>query len=193
MTLIELTQTIRRLDREHRKKIFSLKEIAAFAGVSRPAAGMSLLRAEKKGLVGRTRNYWINLTDPPTAEELALTLASPSYISFESALYHHQVLSQSPRVLTVATRGRPRRLETPLGIIQLIHLKPGLFFGYDENRTASAEKAWLDLLYVRGRMGWKETAETFYFDRLNRKKLSVLAKKFPGWVMKRHWQMLAAI
>lgn len=186
MTLIELIRIMQRLARDHHKRVFSLREIAALGSTTRPAAGMTLLRAEKKGVASRAANYWINLMDPPELNEIATTIASPSYISFENALYHHGVISQSPRGrLNVAVQGRPRELSTPLGKIRFVHLKRSLFFGFDTNRIASAEKAWLDLLYIRGRQGQQEIlSEEIYKDRLNRKKLRLLESKFPAWVQK---------
>lgn len=187
MTQVDLVQLLQKLVKNYKKRVFSLREIASLAAISRPAAGMILLRAQKKGIVSRVANCWINRLDPPELLEIAFALASPSYLSFESALYHHGVLSQSPRgALTVATRGRPGRKETPLGTIQFIHLKASLFFGFDSNRIASPEKAWIDLLYIRGRQqGRKQMiTEEFYLNRLNQKRLRNFAKKFPRWVRK---------
>lgn len=184
MTQADLIQLLQKLVRDYKKKVFSLREIARLAGISRPAAGMILLRAEKKGVVSRVANCWINRMDPPELLEIAFALVSPSYLSFESALYQQGLLSQSPRgALTVATSKRPRRIETPLGTIEFIHLKPSLFFGYNSQRTAYPEKAWLDLLYIRGRRALKEKlGEKFYLDRLQQKGLERFAKKFPSWV-----------
>lgn len=184
MTLIHLIQLLQRLTREHKKKVFNLREIAALARESRPSAAMTLLRGAKKGLVARVGNLWINLMDPPDLLEVALSLRSPSYLSFESALYRHGVLSQAPRgALTMATTGRSQRFEAPLGMVQFIHLKPSLFFGFDERRIAFPEKAWLDLLYIRGRGGRRGMiTEEFYLEKLNKKRLREIAKKFPDWV-----------
>ncbi|MBI4209507.1 MAG: hypothetical protein HY538_07370 [Deltaproteobacteria bacterium] len=184
MMLIDFIQFLREISRKHHKRIFLLREIVALTGESPASIGMTLLRAQKKGLVTRVKKYWINQMDPPQLEELAFTLASPSYISFESALYRHQILSQSPRGgLTVATRSRPRCITTSLGTLQLIHLKPALFFGYDSNRVALPEKAWLDLLYIRGLQGRKGViSEKFYLEHLNQKRLVRFEKKFPAWV-----------
>ncbi|MDO8519422.1 MAG: hypothetical protein Q7T11_04600 [Deltaproteobacteria bacterium] len=179
MRQADLILLLHRIRRDHGKRVFSLRDIAALAGVSRPAAGMALLAAEKRGLVGRATTLWVNLIDPPPLSELALAFSSPSYISFESALYHHHVLSQSPRgELTLATRGRSKRLSTPLGSIRFIHVKQSLFFGFDENRMALPEKAWLDLLYIRRRMGMKPLlTERFYPERLNRRRLALFSKR----------------
>ena len=186
MTQLDLAKLLQKMAREHDKRIFTLREIAALAGISRPAAGMLLLRAEKNGVVARVVNCWINRSDPPDLSDLAFALASPSYLSFESALYRHGLLSQSPRGgLTVAVTGRPRVVESPWGSIRFIHLQRPLFFGFDSNRIAFPEKAWLDLLYIRGRRratrGW---TEEFYPERLNRRRLRSYQKKFPGWVQK---------
>lgn len=181
MTSLKLVQLLQKLARDHRKKVFTLRDMASLGGESRPAAAMTLVRAAKKGLIGRVGNLWINLMDPPELLEVALALPSPSYLSFESALYRQGLLSQSPRgELTLATAGRSRLLRTPLGSIRMIHLKPSLFFGFDGNRIAFPEKAWLDLLYLRGRRGRTGLAtEEFYLEGLDRKRLIKFARSFP--------------
>jgi predicted transcriptional regulator of viral defense system len=186
MTQVDLMKHLQKLARDHKKRVFTLKEIAAFARETRASAAMTLLRAAKKGLVARAGNLWINLLDPPELLEVALALRSPSYLSFESALYRRNILSQSPRgELTMATPGRSQRFQTPLGAIRYIHLKPNLFFGYDADRIALPEKAWLDLLYIRGRQGREALGgETFYLERLNKRHLSDFLKRFPGWATK---------
>lgn len=184
MTSIELITLLNALDRQEQKRCFTLRELALLSGKTRPAVGMALQRAAEKKIVAHLGSLWINMLHPPEVFELALALVAPSYISFESALYHHGVLSQSPRGgVTVATTGRSRSFETPMGMVQAIHLKSTLFFGFDADRIASPEKAWLDLLYIRGRKGQKEQfSETFYRDRLHRSQLRSFLKRFPPWV-----------
>lgn len=186
MTTLSLIQMLQTFAHDYNKRVFSLREIATIANISRPAAGMTLIRAAKKGIVFRVGNFWINQMDPPDLNEIALNLTQPCYISFESALYHHHILSQSPRgALTVATQARPSLVETPQGNIRFTHLKPSLFFGYDANRIALPEKAWLDLIYIRGLQGNKGIlTETFYMKTLNKKKLRLFQKEFPQWVAK---------
>lgn len=185
MKQIELVKIIQDLFKKHQKKIFSLREISAYAGLSRADMGMSLIRGAENGILWRVKNLWINQLNPPSLEEVALSLISPSYISFESALYAHHILSQSPRGgVTLATPARSAVIETPLGVIRAIHLKKELFWGYDIHRMALPEKAWLDLLYIRSRKGL-ENSEVFYPDRLNRKKMTLFAKKYPGSIWKK--------
>lgn len=182
MTTIQLLEILQRLARDRKKRIFRLKDLARLSGSSPASVGMTLLRAQKKGLVFRTGNLWINRLDPPPLAETALALKTPSYISFESALYQRGILSQSPRgALTAATTRRPGRFETPWGNIHFIHLKGSLFFGYDENRVAWPEKAWLDLLYIRGRKrGGAVVTETVHLKGLNRRRLGEFARRFPA-------------
>jgi len=178
-----LAKLIRKLARDHNKKIFTLRELAILGNENIPSVGMALCRAEKSGLVGHIRDLWINMLDMPTPEDVALAIKPLSYISFESALYKHGVLSQSPRgLLSLATASRPAKLSTPLGDMQFIHLSDKLFFGFDENRLATAEKAFLDMIYIRIRRGIRGTSEVYYADMLNGRRLSLLAKKFPPYI-----------
>lgn len=184
MNQAELVQILHRLARDHKKRVSTIRDVAAMGSASRPAAGMALLRAKKNELVERVANLWINRLDPPDLIEIAFALISPSYLSFESALYRHGVLSQSPRgALTLATPGRPRTFETPWGNLKFIHLKPPLFFGYDAERIASPEKAFLDLIYLRGlKRRPVELTEEIHFERFSAKRLRLLEEKFPSWV-----------
>lgn len=184
MKAVDLIRWMRRLHEDHHKRVFFAKEIAALSGESRASAAMTLIRAARKGLVERVGNLWINLIDPPELLEVALAYRPSSYLSFESALYRCGLLSQSPRGgLTLATPTRPQVVKTSLGVIRFIHLKPNLFFGFDERRIALPEKAWLDWLYLRGLRGrGQPITETVYSARLNRRRLKEFAQRFPWWV-----------
>lgn len=185
MNSTDLVKLVQNFARRYNKRIFTLREVESLSGDSAASVGMALLRAKKNGLVDRVRNLWINMMDKPNLEEVALELVSPSYISFESALYKHGILSQSPRgVLSLATTAKPAKITTPLGDVQFIHLASKLFFGFDANRLASPEKAFVDLMYIRIRRGMPELPEVFYLDLLNKKKLGSIAAKFPNYVKK---------
>lgn len=184
MGQVELIKAMEILSRNHQKKVFFAREIASLLSLSRPAAAMLLIRAEKKGIVFRIKNLWVNHLNPPTILEVALALYSPSYLSLESALFHHQCLSQSPKGgITLVTSGRPLKIKTPLGNIRYFHMKEKLFFGFDVHRIAYPEKAWLDLVYLRGLKGRSDIlSEEFYFDGMNKKRLSTFSARFPSWV-----------
>lgn len=184
MGQIELIKTLETLAQNHKKKVFFVREIASLLSLSRPAAAMLLIRAEKKGIVFRIKNLWVNFLNPPSLLEVAIALYSPSYLSLESALFHHQCLSQSPKGgITLVTSGRPFKIKTPLGNIRYFHMKEKLFFGFNIHRIAYPEKAWLDLVYLRGLKGRsKILSEEIDLDGFNQKRLSRFATCFPSWV-----------
>lgn len=181
MKTIELTKIIRKLAADHGKRVFTLRDVVACSGESAPSVAMALLRLKKHGVVDRIGSLWINMLDRPAAEEVAFSLRAASYVSFESALYEKGILSQSPRgILALATTGRPGRVRTPVGEIEFVHLKPTLFFGYDERRIAYPEKALLDLAYIRTKRGLGALpGMTFYFEELDRRRFAEFAGKFP--------------
>jgi len=81
-----------------------------------------------------------------------LTAPSPSYISLQSALYYHGMISQLPVTIYAVSLARTRRLSTPLGTVSIHHLQPNFFFGFEQYQgisMATPEKALLDILYLR--------------------------------------------
>ena len=184
MTQRDLIKLLAAMAKEHGKRIFSLREFALLCRETEAASGMALLRAARGGIVGKVKNLWYNNMDKPSLEALALSLRSPSYISFESALYASGVLSQSPRgALTLATTQRGGSIETPLGSLRYIHLAEKYFFGFDAHRTAFPEKALLDMIYAATRTGADGMgAEVFYPEHLNKRRLRGYAGRFPGYL-----------
>lgn len=82
-----------------------------------------------------------------------LTTPFPSYISLQSALYHHDMISQIPAITYAVSIGRTKRYETPLGIVSVHHIQPSFFFGFESigkgiAKIALPEKAIIDFLYL---------------------------------------------
>ena len=82
-----------------------------------------------------------------------LTAPFPAYVSLQSALYLHGMISQVPSVTYAVTLARTRRFVTPLGTVSLHHVNPAFFFGYEDagrtgGRLATPEKALVDFLYL---------------------------------------------
>lgn len=101
------------------------------------------------------RSLWVfpAQLNPLTLPEY-LTAPLPSYISLQSALYYHSMISQIPSIIYAVSPARTRRFTTPLGTISIHHLPPDLFFGYAVSgaeglKIATPEKALVDLLYLR--------------------------------------------
>ena len=80
-----------------------------------------------------------------------------SYISGQSALAFYGLIPDAVQATLSVTAGRPERLETPLGVFEFRHVKPGLLRGYrmlplaggQQALVASPEKALLDLVYLQ--------------------------------------------
>ena len=82
-----------------------------------------------------------------------LTAPLPSYVSLQSALYLHGMISQVPAITYAVSLARARQYTTPLGVISVHHVVPGFFFGFEEAgrqgaQVASPEKALVDFLYL---------------------------------------------
>jgi predicted transcriptional regulator of viral defense system len=83
-------------------------------------------------------------------------LQRASYVSLQSALAFHGLIPEVMAMTTSVTAGRPERLDTPLGVYDFRHVKPGLLSGYrmldlggQSARVALPEKALLDLVYLQ--------------------------------------------
>ena len=88
---------------------------------------------------------------------LAAVLKKPSYISLEKALEHHGLIPDAVSVYTSVTTKRPGKIISDMGVFDYRHIKSSLFFGYNSSTVnrqtafiASAEKALLDLCYLKG-------------------------------------------
>lgn len=142
--------------------IFTTRDYATAGGTSLSSASRRLHRlSERKALTHVTKGVWANTAHPhfhPLACVPYLLGKEQGYVSFLSALHLHGVLSQIPRTHQVATTGRPRVLDSPVGRFEFLRIKPELMRdGVDWSDThqpfliASAEKALLDTLYIATR------------------------------------------
>lgn len=144
--------------------VFTTREYATASGVSMSSASRRLERLSgREALTRVTKGVWANTAHPhfhPLACVPYLLGSEQGYVSFLTALHLQGVLSQIPRSHQVATTGRPRVLDSPLGKFEFFRIKPELMSdGVDWSNThqpyliASAEKALLDTLYIATRKG----------------------------------------
>jgi predicted transcriptional regulator of viral defense system len=134
---------------------FTTREAAARLRVPNAHASASLARLQAGGLLVRLRRgLWAfrDGVDPLALPEI-LTAPFPAYVSLQSALYLHGMISQVPAVTYAVTLARTRRFLTPLGSVSVHHVQPRFFFGYEDagragGRLASPEKALVDFLYL---------------------------------------------
>ena len=82
-----------------------------------------------------------------------LTSPFPSYVSLQSALYYHDMISQIPAVTYAVSIARTKRYKTSLGAVSIHHVHPSFFFGFEAvgrsiAKIAIPEKALIDFFYL---------------------------------------------
>lgn len=142
--------------------IFTTREFANHAGISMSAATKRLSRLSDKEFFTRvTKGVWGNTRHPyfhALSSVPYLLGKEQGYVSFLTALHLHGVLSQIPKTVQVATTGRGRSLDSPIGRFEFFRIKPELMTSgtqWSETRLpyliASPEKALVDTLYLSTR------------------------------------------
>lgn len=151
MTLLDALSTIASMD----AAVFSTSDVAARLRVPNGHASVMLARLAASGHVLRLRRGVWSL--PGRVDSLALpeylTSPFPAYVSLQSALYLHGMISQVPVITYAVSLARTRRFRTPLGTVSVHHVQPTFFFGFEDvgrsgGRLATPEKALLDFLYL---------------------------------------------
>ena len=151
MTLLDALSTLASMG----ATVFATSDAAARLRVPNGHASVMLARLAASGHVIRLRRgVWAlpNRVDPLALPEY-LTAPFPSYVSLQSALYLHGMISQMPAVTYAVSLARTRRFTTPLGTVSVHHVQPAFFFGFEEagragGRLATPEKALVDFLYL---------------------------------------------
>lgn len=135
--------------------VFTTADAAAFLGLTNATVSKILGRLSSAGHIVRLKRGLWGLPGKTTPLQVAhrMTAPFPAYVSLQSALFHHGMVSQIPEVIYVASLARTQRLSTPFCTFSIHHLQPAFFFGYatqDDGitRMALPEKALIDLLYL---------------------------------------------
>jgi predicted transcriptional regulator of viral defense system len=155
MRLIHAESILRKLG----EPLITTSDAAAALAVSRSLASKTLSRLEaEKRAVRLKRGRWVLVSsdrkkiDPWTLAE-HLTTPAPAYISLQTALFYHGMISQIPQIIYAVSLAPTSKYQTALGTFSIHHLSPNFFFGYElvgkQNiKMAIPEKALLDLLYL---------------------------------------------
>lgn len=151
MRLVDALNRLQRID----QPIIETGDAAVILGLEKSHASKMLTRLSESGhLLVLRRGVW---AFPGRLDLLAaperLTAPQPAYVSLQSALYYHGMISQIPSSVYAVSLARTRRYVTPLGIISIHHIASGFFFGYETLgekgiRIARPEKALLDVFYL---------------------------------------------
>lgn len=152
MTLIDAYRTILQL----KLPVVRTVEVAAALGVSRPNGSKIMSRLVQSGFYTQIeRGKFLDLRAGASPFKVAEFLASPfpSYISLQSALFHHGMISQIPAATYAVSTGRAKKHETEVGTYLIQHIDPVFFQGFEvlgreQIKMASPEKALLDFFYL---------------------------------------------
>jgi predicted transcriptional regulator of viral defense system len=166
--------------------LFETRDLAALLNVANSSATRTATRLAKTGMIVKlAQGKWALGRD---VNRLAipehLTAPYPTYVSLQTALYHHRMISQIPAVIYAVSLARTRRYDTPVGAISIHHIESEFFFGYelDESgmvKMATPEKALVDVCYfspTRSRL-FKRLPEIEIPRRFSWNKTLVLASK----------------
>ena len=110
-------------------------DVAAYLKVSQTNASAIMARLSKHGHVVRIkRGLWAFSDVDPLITVSYLTAPLPSYISLQSALYYHDMVSQIPEVVFCVSLARTRVYRSSLATVSVHHIPGDFFFGYEESQ-----------------------------------------------------------
>lgn len=162
-------------DNKTLKDIFEIEKNVTFFAVLKKIVDNKILIKIERG------RYLLNNKDIKTFN-IANLLYSPSYISFETALNFHGILSQFPYEITSATAKKSMNKKVNDISYSYSHLKNDLFFGYvkkNNSLIAEPEKALLDQIYLSLKGFKKTNIDEYDFSIVKKGKLKEYFLKYP--------------
>lgn len=137
-------------------KIFSTNDISILLKISNKSSYKILYKLnQQKLIIHLKRNLWTSdLNIEPLSLPDYLTAPMSSYISLQSALYFHGMISQIPRVVYSISIARTQKFKTPIADYSIHQITPNLFMGFSilkntDIKMASKEKALFDFYYLK--------------------------------------------
>ena len=163
------------------KPFWSVADLEKVLGYgTRKSLLVALHRLTASGILERVRRGYYRVSTRPADEAvLANVLYRPSYLSFESALARHGILSQIPYAMTFATTRRSKRMT--IGGREAEFRQIGVD-GFFLEVHPEPEKALLDELYMMKRGRAAVMLEELDVDRLSKRRLREFASRFPDSV-----------
>lgn len=150
MRLIDALNRIRQLNED----VVYTHDVSALLKIDLQNASKMLSRLADSGEVIKiARGIWgIHGRVDPFILVGKLTTPFPSYISLQTALYHHGMISQIPTTIYLVSLARSKNVNTPIASYSIHHIVPDLFtgfrqFGPKKIAMATPEKALFDLAY----------------------------------------------
>lgn len=150
MKLIDAHAQLVRLN----QPVLRTADAAACLKISNPHASQILLRLSQSGHLIRLKRSLFAFMDKLNRLLLPefLTAPFPSYISLQTALSYHGMISQIPETIYAVSLARTHKYHTPIGMVSIHHIQPDCFFGFETKtagfvKIATPEKALFDIFY----------------------------------------------
>lgn len=151
MKLIDVYLKLRQL----KLPVLQTRDVAAYFDISINHANKLLARLEQaKQVVHVKQGVWVFPDVEPLILPSLLADPFPAYISLQTALYYHGMISQIPSTIYTVSLARSALYKTSIATVSIHHIQPSFFFGYEEVenqgllKMATPEKALLDIFYL---------------------------------------------
>lgn len=151
MKIIEVYSALRKLNLPS----LQTSDVSAYLNIDIKHANKLLSRiANAHQLVHLKHGTWVFPDVEPLTLPCLLSSPFPAYISLQTALYYHGMISQVPNVIYAVSLARTRLYKTSIANISIHHIQPSFFFGFEEMnhnallKMATPEKALIDTLYL---------------------------------------------
>ena len=152
MSLIESMARLGKLE----TPVARTNDAAAVWNTSPAGASQMLGRLAKAGYVCRLqRGLWLlDRTIQPWALHPFITDPSPSYLSLQTALFHHGMIEQIPTTIHVVSTAKSKTTTTVVGTFAIHQVVPTFFTDFQPlanglAQIATPEKALVDFFYFR--------------------------------------------
>lgn len=164
--------------------VFTIKSIRdMFAMASQDTLYVYLRKLTRMGiLVKLERGIYALAHRTPDVFLMANVLHGPSYVSCESALNMHGILSQFPYEVTSVTTDKPIQKTVQNRLYSYAHMQPSLYWGYEKVRgalVAHPEKAILDQAYFAARGLRQFPLDEYDVSQIDKKRLISYMKRMP--------------
>jgi len=176
------------IERSRLSGVLRVDELAQEFNYYETSVRYALHQQAKRGLVEHFgKMIFINLVTPNfSGRELINMLRPEAYLSLETVLRDSGVSTRSPTVLTCVTSSAPGEFRAKSVSINFRKISQNLFWGFQKRHTrygkynvADPEKALLDWIYSKRRMGSTIHTDELDLQRLDRGKLLQYAERFP--------------
>jgi predicted transcriptional regulator of viral defense system len=144
--------------------VFRIGDVVRLTGLGRESVKVMLHRYARAGWIWRVTRGVYSVTE--NTRVVATSITHPSYLSFSTAYHLHGVIEQIPHTLTVATSKGRKPVDTDIGSVTFVQVRPSLMFGFRKERypdgdatIAELEKAVVDSVYLPRHASFEDTIE----------------------------------